>query len=774
MLSMFVILILAAPLLAEPGPLPGTRLLPDGVDLDSQMLDGIDRFLDRQTDAALARRPGFWKRDTSSAQAYVQSIAPNRARLAVMLGVVDRRERFDSPELIATVDKPALVATGDNFEVYAVRWPALPGVWAEGLLIKPAGQAVADVIAIPDADQTPEMLCGLADGVPPESQFARRLAEHGCRVLIPTLASRSDEFSVADSGRATNQTHREWIYRPAFEVGRHVIGYEIQKVLAGVDWFERDSSGTGRKIGVYGYGEGGMLALYSGALDSRIASVGVAGYFDSRQQLWAEPIYRNVFGLLREFGDAEIASLIVPRKLTIEACAGPRVAGPPSATAQRSGAAPGSLQTPKLQSTTAEVDRVKLLLEGRMDGALPKLIVSGGGTGPVGCENAIVEFLDGLGVKSVKSPPMGKPHLQRAEIAKPEYAAARQRRLVEEMSAYTQKMVKLSDGERVKFWADADRKSKSPEKWKASTESYRKIFELDVIGQFDEKLLAPDVRAKVIYVTPAFTGYQVAMDIWPDVIASGILLIPKNIKPGERRPVVVCQHGLDGFAKQVADPAFDSPYYHRFACKLAEQGFITYAPQNPYFGGNRFRQLIRKAHPLGATLWTFIVAQHRQSTEWLASLPNVDPGRIAFYGLSYGGKTAMRVPAVVDRYCLSICSGDFNEWIWKCTSLQLPSAYPATNEYDMFEWNLGNTFNYAEMAGLIAPRPFMVERGHHDVVGIDEWVSYEYARVRMLYDELGIGDRTTIEYFDGPHTIHGVGTFKFLHEQLHWPEKAGK
>ena len=36
-------------------------------------------------------------------------------------------------------------------------------------------------------------------------------------------------------------------------------------------------------------------------------------------------------------------------------------------------------------------------------------------------------------------------------------------------------------------------------------------------------------------------------------------------------------------------------------------------------------------------------------------------------------------------------------------------------------------------------------------------------------DDLGIGDRTTIEYFDGPHMINGVGTFKFLHEQLKWP-----
>ena len=31
---------------------------------------------------------------------------------------------------------------------------------------------------------------------------------------------------------------------------------------------------------------------------------------------------------------------------------------------------------------------------------------------------------------------------------------------------------------------------------------------------------------------------------------------------------------------------------------------------------------------------------------------------------------------------------------------------------------------------------------------------------------LGIGDRTEIEHFDGPHTIHGVGTYDFLKRWL--------
>jgi hypothetical protein len=93
-----------------------------------------------------------------------------------------------------------------------------------------------------------------------------------------------------------------------------------------------------------------------------------------------------------------------------------------------------------------------------------------------------------------------------------------------------------------------------------------------------------------------------------------------------------------------------------------------------------------------------------------------------------------------------------------------------SGEYEMPEFNLGHTMVYAEMAALIAPRPFMVERGHDDGVGIDEWVAYEYAKVRRLYDKLGIGDRTEIEFFNGGHEINGKGTFAFLQRHLGWPK----
>lgn len=131
----------------------------------------------------------------------------------------------------------------------------------------------------------------------------------------------------------------------------------------------------------------------------------------------------------------------------------------------------------------------------------------------------------------------------------------------------------------------------------------------------------------------------------------------------------------------------------------------------------------------------------------------------------------MRVPPLVTDYCLSICSADFNEWVWKNASTRSSYSYVNSGEYEIFEFDLGSTFNYAEMSWLICPRPFMVERGHFDGVAPDETVAYEYAKVKRQYDLLGIGNRTEMEVFNGPHTINGIGTFEFLHQHLNWPVK---
>ena len=148
----------------------------------------------------------------------------------------------------------------------------------------------------------------------------------------------------------------------AFEAGRHIIGYEVQKVLAAVDWFETENAQRAVPIGVMGYGEGGLLALYSAAMDTRIDAAVVSGYFQARENVWKEPIYRDVWGLIQEFGDAELASLIAPRALIVEASQGPEVAGPPPETDEHKPyACPnGKLTTPPSESVKEEVERARL------------------------------------------------------------------------------------------------------------------------------------------------------------------------------------------------------------------------------------------------------------------------------------------------------------------------------------------------------------------------------------------------------------------------------
>jgi len=158
--------------------------------------------------------------------------------------------------------------------------------------------------------------------------------------------------------------------------------------------------------------------------------------------------------------------------------------------------------------------------------------------------------------------------------------------------------------------------------------------------------------------------------------------------------------------------------------------FIVYAPQNPYIFEEQYRYVQRKANPLKLSLFSFILSQHQRTLDWLSGLPFVDPSRIAYYGLSYGGKTAVRVPPLLDKYALSICSADFNEYSGKMAAIDRPDSFMYTIEHEMYEFNLANTFNYSDMVRLMAPRGFMVERGHNDSVGLDEWVAYEYEKVR--------------------------------------------
>ena len=388
--------------------LPGTEPLTWDGDLAARMLDGIDRVLERETAAAGGRNEA--RRLTSA------NVEAKRARFRKIVGVVDARVPVEM-HLQATVERPALVADAGSYRVYAVRWTVLDGVDAEGLLFEPRGVPAAQIVTLPDADQTPET-----------APFAVRLAESGCRVLVPVLIDRKDTWSGNAKIKFTNQPHREWIYRMAYEMGRHPVGYEVEKVMAAVDWFMRDKPAL--SVGVAGYGEGGLVAFYSAALDKRIRATLVSGYFAPREGLWEEPIYRNVWGLLREFGDAEIAGLVAPRALVVEASRNPEVPGPPPVREGRRGAAPGRIVTPDTAAVRGEFARAQSI-RATLGGSMA-LIESR----DPGSEEALRVFLAQLGVSSPR--PAGQaPAIQYERTGRKRACVASSNN----WSNYTQKLV---------------------------------------------------------------------------------------------------------------------------------------------------------------------------------------------------------------------------------------------------------------------------------------------------------------------------------------------
>ena len=202
----FIALLTATSLHAQ---LPGTKPLEPHPDFSATMVAGIDKMALRLLEQSKTGRQ------------------PTREKLKAALGIVDERLPLTALEFVGDTASPALLMETEQCRVFRVRWPVFDGVHGEGVYVQPKGKPNARVIYLPDADGTPEKLVD------------EWLLTTGCEVLIPALVSRDSEFSTNDKFNVkTNVSHREWVYRQSYELGRHIIGYELQKALSIVDWFK--------------------------------------------------------------------------------------------------------------------------------------------------------------------------------------------------------------------------------------------------------------------------------------------------------------------------------------------------------------------------------------------------------------------------------------------------------------------------------------------------------------------------------------------------------
>ena len=305
---------------------------------------------------------------------------------------------------------------------------------------------------------------------------------------------------------------------------------------------------------------------------------------------------------------------------------------------------------------------------------------------------------------------------------------------------------------------------------KAGQPSLSDYFELT--GNYPKPTGDFDVRSVPVYDTAEVTGQRIRVRVYDGVNAYGILLIPKRLDPIKKHPLVFVQHGLAGKPEDalgVEDNPKADDVYRKFGLQLARRGFIVFAPMISTQSGLERNELVRRSHPLGLTPAGIERVKFSRLLDYFSTLPQVDANRFAFYGLSYGGYTALWTTPGEPRFKVVICSGHFNDWTTKTTDLTMGTSYMYYADHmDMFNHGMLRKFSHADLASLIMPRPFAVEMGDQDgvIVAPRGNAESELSLVMDRFKQQGVPERFAVFRFNGPHRIDGPATFDFLDRWL--------
>ncbi|MBL8177794.1 MAG: alpha/beta fold hydrolase [Bryobacterales bacterium] len=153
---------------------------------------------------------------------------------------------------------------------------------------------------------------------------------------------------------------------------------------------------------------------------------------------------------------------------------------------------------------------------------------------------------------------------------------------------------------------------------------------------------------------PAYTRRKLRYEAEPGDFVPAWLLIP-HASP--KLPAVLCLHQTTRIGKDEPAGLGGKPNLH-YAHELAEQGFLTLAPDYPNFGEYSFDPYSRGY--LSATMKG--IFNHIRAIDILSSLPQVDPRRIAVCGHSLGGHNSLFVAAFDTRIRAAVTSCGFTSF----------------------------------------------------------------------------------------------------------------
>ena len=155
---------------------------------------------------------------------------------------------------------------------------------------------------------TPERIGGLFHNTANYNDMVRRYLKKGSVVFAPQLLLWNVDIYQSKYDRVG-------VNRRLVQQSGSITSLETFEMMRCIDYFIAQGYGKGDRIGVVGLSYGGMYALYLSAVDTRIKSTVSHCWFNDRiKHNWHDWVY---FGAESKFFDAEVASLILPRKLYI-------------------------------------------------------------------------------------------------------------------------------------------------------------------------------------------------------------------------------------------------------------------------------------------------------------------------------------------------------------------------------------------------------------------------------------------------------------------------
>ncbi len=223
------------------------------------------------------------------------------------------------------------------------------------------------------------------------------------------------------------------------------------------------------------------------------------------------------------------------------------------------------------------------------------------------------------------------------------------------------------------------------------------------------------------------------------------LLIPRDLKG--KAPAVLCLHQTTALGKGEPAGVGGKESLH-YALELAERGYVTLAPDYPNFGDHPFDSA-GKGYASGSMK---AIRDNVRAIDLLQSLGEVDPERIGCMGHSLGGHNTLFTAALDPRIKALVSNCGFNAFQhYYGGDLKGWSSKTYMPRIATFGGWRGMPFDFHEVVGAIAPRPFLAIAPLRDSNFAVQGVREAIDSAREVYKLLGVTEKLSADYPDCEH-----------------------